>query len=321
MSMSSPTARALFSLLPWTGALLIAACSTSRAESLPQGTTSSSAGASTGAGAGPGSSSSSGSGGSGGTAPIEPAFESIPWEEGGEAGYGVAFKDAHNPRGENVFIGYAGYNITRAGACAWATELYKAVLRDKGVRYVYCVQGPADPLYSQYEIGNTKIGARLLTQVGPKTKFALVLAHSSGSFVAHELFYQLTTESDPQGVTQGKIVYFNLDGGAGGLDQPIVQRLRKAYFVAAHDGVTVSPNYDGMAAAGQTYAAAGGFYDLDAAGSGCAVMAKWCVHMTLINTHPHDLANPSAADYTDFNGRPVARAFLDAKADEAGIVP
>src|SRR4051812_6885891 len=37
------------------------------------------------------------------SAPTEPAFDSLAWTV---IGTGVSYKDSHNPRGENVFIGY-----------------------------------------------------------------------------------------------------------------------------------------------------------------------------------------------------------------------
>lgn len=290
------------------------------------GGSSSSAGGSGGAaghGAGGGNGGAAGQGGAGGSPP-PPDFESIPWEKGGPVGFGVARKDAQNPLGENVFIGYAGYGVTLDESCAWVTALYPEALRDRGVRYVYCVQGPADPGYAKLEIGNSKIVASLLGQFGPSTKFVLVAAHSSGSFVAHELLQQLAGGLDPQGVTADAVVYFDLDGGTSGLTAPIVARLRKAYFVGARDAGTgtSSPNHAVMVNAAATYASAGGFVETDASASGCNAGATWCLHMTVITTKPHDPTKASAAaDYTDFAGRPVVTTYIDTKAGEASLVP
>jgi hypothetical protein len=269
--------------------------------------------------AGPGA----GAGGQPDAPPPEPDFDVLPWETGDDVGFGVARKDGQNPLGNNVFVGYAGYAIDLDAARAWVTALYHASLRDRGVRYVYAVQGPQDPSYSQLEIGNSKIVASLLGQVDAATGFVLVAGHSSGSFVAHELLGQLAGGLDPDDVTAGKVVYFDLDGGQSGLSQPIVGRLRRAYFVAALDGATgtFSPNHDSMTSAGATYAAAGGYLENDSSASGCDPGAQWCVHVTLINTQPHDKSNGGSADYADFVDRPVAHAFIDAKATEAGLVP
>jgi hypothetical protein len=246
-----------------------------------------------------------------------PDIDSIPWTNG--PGFGTASKDTQNPLGNSMLIAYAGFGVSLAGAEGWATALWKATLRDRGVRRIWAVQGPSDPSYSQKEIGNSKIAAALAVEVDGATKFVLALGHSSGSFVAHELFDQLAGGADPQNATQGKVVYFDLDGG-GGFTQAAIDRLRKAYFVGAHDGSTLSPNHAEMASLGSTYAPMGGFFDVDGSASGCNPGAEWCVHMTLVTTRPHDPTNSDPVkDYTDFAMRPVQTSFIDAKATEAGL--
>jgi len=241
------------------------------------------------------------------------------WQTGGNVGYGVARSDTKNPIGENVFIGYAGYQVSRSAACAWTTALYHATLRAKGVRYLYCVQGPADPVYSQQEIGNSKIVADLKKHVSQKTHFILVAGHSSGSFVAHELLGQLADGLDPGGVTKGKVVYFDLDGGESGLSEHVVKRLRKAYFVGARDNGTDSPNFGTMQSAASAY---GTFWENNSNGAGCKPGAIWCVHVSLITTRPHSPWGAEAIpDYSDFNGRPVAHAYIEAKASDAHLEP
>jgi hypothetical protein len=66
----------------------------------------------------------------------------------------------------------------------------------------------------------------------------------------------------------------------------------------------------------------GGWFELDAGGSGCNAGATWCVHATLITTRPHAPSNASThADYSDFAGRPVCRAYIEQKGAEAGLSP
>src|SRR4051812_31167527 len=76
-------------------------------------------------------------------------------------GNGVTMLDTGNPLGSNVFVGYAGYNINLGQSQAWVSTLYDARLRELGVRYLFAVQGPADPGYNALEIGNSAIAARL----------------------------------------------------------------------------------------------------------------------------------------------------------------
>jgi hypothetical protein len=253
-----------------------------------------------------------------------PVPTALPWETGPEIGYGVAFKDTKNPAGENLFIGYAGYRVSLSSAEAWVEALDQASLAARGVRYLWAVQGPNDRTYSNSEIGNSRIVTTMLPLVGPKTRFVLVAGHSSGSFVAHELLARLAGGMDPQGVTAGRVVYFNLDGGANGLTTDTVGRLRHAYFVAAHDGTTGtdSPRLATMRSLGAAYASAGGYWQYDAGDSRCHPGAQWCVHDALITTRPHAPTNASAQlDYSDFVDHPACHGWIDAKADEAGLQP
>ncbi len=257
-------------------------------------------------------------------APAELDIDAIPWETGAAVGSGVAHKDTQNPLGDSAALLYAGFGVDLAGARSWATALYRAELRARGVRQLWAVQGPSLAQYQNKEIGNSKIAELLVSEVSPATKFVLVLAHSSGSFVAHELFGQLAGGLDPKDVTAGKIVYFDLDGGQSGLSAPIVARLRKAYFVSPLDAATGTAGFNtaSMQSAGATYASAGGFFEVDASSSGCNAGATACVHVSLVNARPHD---PSTArlelDYGKFDAaHPVAVAYLKAKAAEAGVV-
>ncbi len=249
---------------------------------------------------------------------------SLPWSTGPEVGHGVAFKDTKNPDGENLFIGYAGYEVDLASAEAWVEALHERALAARGVRYLWAVQGPKDILYSSAEIGNSRIAATLLPLVGPKTRFVLVAGHSSGSFVAHELLEGLAGGMDPSGLTAGRIVYFDLDGGGSGLTPRAVGRLRRAYFVGARDAATGtrSPRLATMRLLGATYASAGGYLESDASEAGCRAGAEWCVHDALITTLPHEAQRGgSRLDYADFAGRRPCQSWIDAKADEAGLAP
>ena len=267
--------------------------------------------------------SSAAAGGAGGAAQ-DPDFESIPWVTGADVGFGVASKDTSNHLGQNVFIGYAGYGLTLDAAEKWVSALYASSLASRGVRYVFAVQGPADVAYSGLEIGNSKIAAALDGEVTGDTHFVLIAAHSSGSYVAHELLGQLASGSDPNGVTQDKVVYFDLDGGLLGLSAASVNRTRRTYFVSSFDATTstYATNQSSMTAGASTYGQKGGYLELDASGAGCDAGANWCLHMTLITTLPHDPQNLDAIEnYSDFVGRPVTHAYIDMKSADAALGP
>ena len=247
-------------------------------------------------------------------------MNALPWESGD--GNGIARKDTQTS-GHNIFVAYAGWRVSLASAEAWATALWEKSLKSRGVRWIWAVQGPAEPMYVHKEIGNAKLAAALTAAVTDDTKFVLVVAHSSGAYVANELFGKLAHGADPNDATRERIVYFNLDGGDVGLDGAIVDRLKRAYFVGAFDPLisTASHEDDDMRSAGATYADAGGYFRHDARGSGCKKGATWCVHMTLVTNKPHDPGDAKEIDFADFEGREVTHAYLDAKAREAGLDP
>ncbi len=245
--------------------------------------------------------------------PTEPNFDAIPWSE---PGLGVAYRDSGNPRGDDVFIGYAGYNVTADAARAWVTALFHATLHDHGVRHVYAVQGPRDVLYAAQEIGNSHLIAQMLPRLVPGAR-VLVAAHSSGAYVAHEFLGQLFERGlDPTHLTAGRVSYWDLDGGSSGYDATIAASVHHGYFVWAEAGAggTRSPNASTMLALGAAHPGAGGAVRLDTGGAGCNAGAVWCMHMTLVTTRPHDPANASAAlDYGSFDAtHRVQTAWLEA---------
>jgi len=240
----------------------------------------------------------------------EADFAALPWLE---VGVGVAFKDSGNPRGDDVFIGYAGYGVDDAGARTWVTALYQAALRERGVRFVYAVRGPATVQYTDKEIQNSLLIATMLPALAPGARVTIA-AHSSGAWVACELLGQLVEGGlDPDGASDGRIAYFDLDGLYGCLDATVVAHLRALHFVYAVSGGDTSLNASDMQAGAAMYGVEPLAYD--AAGSGCQPGASFCLHVSLVNTRPHDPSTGSPADYADFDGRPVNTWYLDAAGD------
>ena len=84
---------------------------------------------------------------------------------------------------------------------------------------------------------------------------------------------------------------------------------------------TAAPNRDAMQYLAGQYPNAGGYLELDGAGSGCNAGASWCLHMVVINQLPHDPNDSSVVDYYDFENRPVVTEWLDRVAHEAGLGP
>jgi len=228
-------------------------------------------------------------------------------------GHGVSCRDTGRPRVYGTFVAYGGWGVREAWARAWVDEVYRSTLSRRGIRYLCAVQGPAAVDYAGREIGNAALASLLLSR--PRG-LVIVAAHSSGSFVAHELFAELEAKgSSGQGLL-GRTVYFDLDGGESGLTPGIVSHLRRAYFVYADDSTTGtrSANAETMIRLGEQYASSGGVLAVNASRSGCRAGAHWCLHDALVTERPH---NPDTYDLEqDYQGflpdRPAAVAYLAA---------
>jgi hypothetical protein len=226
-------------------------------------------------------------------------------------GNGVMYQQVN--AGTATLIAYGGYSAKLAYSGAWAEELVNAKLGAAEVGHIYAVKGPADPGYSAREIANTKLRAHLqalATATGP----VYIVAHSSGSFVAHELFQQSHAAGEIE--LLARISYADLDGGGSGLTPAIVGELGAARFVYARDPSLAAGRSQNAGAAmslASTYAAQGAtLFEVTVPGTGCNSGAGWCLHDVVITHRPH---NPQsydlALDYTDFVNRPVTTEYLD----------
>jgi hypothetical protein len=224
-----------------------------------------------------------------------------PWSS---VSFGVTTKDTGG--GDNIVIAYGGYTATDADSQAWVTEMTATRLAQLGVGHMYAVRGPKDADYASREIGNSELATVLGTQAAAAT-YVIVIAHSSGGFVADELF----TFATP--TVLAKIGYFNLDGGSWALTDALVGSMRGVYFCNAHDSVAGDSENTSSDESLHAQFAASHFFTVDADGSGCDVGAGWCLHDTLIINHPHDPTTfDLALDYTDFTGgRQVITSYID----------
>ena len=224
-------------------------------------------------------------------------------------GNGVAYRQVNT--GNGVLIAYGGYSAKLEYSAAWAEELVDAKLGGADVGHIYAVKGPQDASYSAREIGNTKLRAHLKALAGADGQIYIV-AHSSGSFVAHELFGQAHNATDTTFLA--RISYANLDGGGTGLSNQIVDELGAATFVYARDPVKGRSQNAGSAIALATaYVMQGATkFEVTVNDTGCASGAGWCLHDVVITHRPHNpLSYDLARDYTDFVNRPVTTEYLD----------
>lgn len=229
-------------------------------------------------------------------------------------GVGVAYQQVNT--GHAVLIAYGGYSARLGYSAAWATELVDARLGAAGVGHVYAVKGPADAGYAAREIANTALRAHLRTldQGGSSGAAPIyVVAHSSGTFVAHELFSQLHAAGDTAALA--RIAYANLDGGGAGLTDEIVAELGAIEFVYARDPTLAagrSRNSGTAEALAESWAPGGRAFEVTVPHSGCASGAGWCLHDAVITHRPHNpWSYDLARDYTDFVDRPVTTEYLE----------
>ncbi len=236
--------------------------------------------------------------------------EDSPGEGWTGVGYGVEYQRVNT--GNAIVIAYGGYTARMAYSAAWASELVDAKLGAADVGQIYAVQGPADASYSGAEIGNSHLRAHLAT-VDDGVSPIYVIAHSSGSYVAHELLGQLYRAGNTSVLS--RITYACLEGGGSGLDQAIVDSLAQLTFVYAHDP-TLSSGYSENTSAeqslGSDYAPKATTYEVVVSSTGCDSGAGWCLHDVVVTHRPHkswtyDLAD----DYTDFVDRPLTTEYLD----------
>lgn len=209
--------------------------------------------------------------------------------------------------GSDILVACGGYSATDQDSRAWAMALARSPgLAALGIGPVYAARGPRDASYAGREIGNSKLAAALARQAA-SARFILVAAHSSGAFVADELF----TQAAP--AVRSKLVYFALDGGTHALDNSLIAQMKAVYFVNAKDAAKgESHNASAMRSLHSAFHASH-LFTVNASGSGCSVGATWCLHDTVITTRPH---NPNmfdlADDYRQFGGaRKVVTSYVE----------
>lgn len=237
-------------------------------------------------------------------------------------GAGVSCRDTGRTGVFGTFIAYGGWGVKEAWARAWVDEVYRTALARRGIRYLCAVRGPAEVDYAGREIGNAALAEHLLAR---QRGLVIIAAHSSGSFVAHELFTELEAMEARGPALLRRIVYYDLDGGESGLTPSIVDQLRRAYFVYADDSTTGtrSANAATMIELGTRYSAAGGVLAVNASRSGCRAGAKWCLHDALVTERPHNSETYDLErDYQGFlPDRPASVAYLSAPWDPPTPAP
>ena len=222
--------------------------------------------------------------------------------------------------GANIFIGYGGWSTKPDAVKFWCEKLFDAELNKLGVSKIFSVKGPDSPCYDEKEIADSLLALKLIDICAQnKIQNVIIAAHSSGAFVAHNLFQYLFGKAnlDVNQLLKDKILYFNLDGGIGSnecgapLDSNIASKLKHIYAVYAYDSLSnkYSSNFETMILLGQKFTNSEAI-KIDVAGCNCT--GKWCLHDALIiklpyNPEKFDLIN----DYGGINDKhPVQADYL-----------
>jgi hypothetical protein len=228
------------------------------------------------------------------------------WED---VGLGVAYHRAN--AGTGVLIAYGGYSAKLSHSVAWASELVDARLGAAGIGHVFAVKGPQDAGYNAREIANTKLRAKLATFDDGVSKI-YIAAHSSGSYVAHEMLNQ--TRRAGRDDLLARMFYANLDGGGSGLDRDLVESLGGMAFVYAFDPTLssgLSKNHGAAKSLASAYPTST-LFEVRVPSTGCFSGAGWCLHDVVITHRPHNRNTfDLARDYTDFVDRPVTIEYFD----------
>ncbi|MGB5244016.1 MAG: hypothetical protein WBN50_10405 [Lutimonas sp.] len=190
---------------------------------------------------------------------------------------------------QNTLICFGGWSTQKAWVENWAWELQNARPSLK-LRAVYAVKGPEDVFYKNNEIPLDSLYKHLIeSEINTKI---FVLAHSSGSFVAHKFFHTLMEKNAL--FLLNKIDYYNLDGAMGSetpkttITSKIAEQLNAVYAVYATEEMSnlLSPNAEEMKKMVLLFPEKAASIELRSDNSGC--LDTWCVHELLINAFPHN---------------------------------
>lgn len=245
-------------------------------------------------------------------------------------GTGVTYEKI-NPgfKRNNVLITYGGWNVKQFETEAWTKRLLdKSILNQAslGINHVYAVKGPQDSQYLAQEIQNSRLISHLYSLFvndSVKPKLIIVIAHSSGCFVADEFFGQLfakinASPSDPvYAAIRRRIVFYNLDGATTPSrkdDYYLKTLFSRIEFVWASKPPLKSMNSGTMMAAPRYYATTVPIISKEIQALESACINSACLHDAVIIQTPWDPARyDTARDYTLYtvNGREVQSAYMN----------
>lgn len=239
----------------------------------------------------------------------------VGWTEVAQAP-GASVRARESIAGDDVLVVYGGCGATQLATQSFAEALSESPGFRRPPRHLVAIRWTSGSCGYDGLFKNGALGPVILQKAGAAGR-VVVVAHSSGAYLAQELLAQALGLAnpgwDPSHALRGRVTYFSLDGG-GDANLTRIEQSGEAlphFFVGARDrtaGLT-SRNYGTMQALGGTAR----FSEVDANGSGC--LAANCMHDAVITTVPHDkrgfldaqgTSRPLWCDYGHFPNRPDA---------------
>jgi hypothetical protein len=195
-----------------------------------------------------------------------------------------------------ALIAFAGWRVPAELAWGWMQALAPHAGRE-ATALRCAVRGPQDASYRREDLDTAAFARHLVAHAaaGAPGLPVVVVAHSSGSYVAQRWLRQLREQGDAGRALLARIEYHNLDGDIGSgereLDRGLIGELASVQAVLAVDGAGgESANAPAMRALAATAPQRVRLRVLEATAGVCAPAsergARWCLHQTLITPRP-----------------------------------
>lgn len=236
-------------------------------------------------------------------------------------GYGVALarvKD-FNETGlyrQSIVVGFGTHGSEIGQVQTWLENLYNKRLKELGFAAVFAVQGPLNPDYDLKEQANKELLNTLVKLYSVSKKpYIMLLAHAEGAYVANALLEQMRLAEYLNVQLYKKIIYFMLDGTAGGYHPDFETKLIKTFGVYAFTEIEgekkYSRYYGNLQVVHYKHESGVELIPIDATKSGCE--SNYCLQDALINKRPaRPDFNDIVFDYTKFGrDRRVTHEYLD----------
>ena len=216
-----------------------------------------------------------------------------------------------------TLIGFAGWKVSADDSRHWAHTLAGAGFAHDPPARVCAARGPMDASYQLKDIDTGALASALIAQ--PPSGKIVVVAHSSGSFVAHHFFRQLRDAGGAH--LLARMHYVNLDGAVGEgereIDAEMIAAQASVRAVYALNPLTnsESANASSMRRLHALAPEKVRLIALPVPEAGCNPGAKWCLHNALINRKPYNPASfDLKRDYGEINAaHPVEASYLRAE--------